>query len=80
MRVALRDASGYRTHRQTITALYAHVPVWHAINPDDPYLSRCGRFIDVTTEQEFNGLALSCGRSGCKQAFEAAFPTTGETP
>ncbi len=75
MRVALRDASFYRTHRLTDTATTSHVPSWHAINPDDPWTSRCGRPIDPTTETEHHGTALRCGRPGCRQAFAAVLST-----
>lgn len=72
VRVALRDASGYRTHRQTTGASYAHVPVWHAVNPADPFYSRCGKAIDSATERAHHGVLARCGRPGCRQAYAAA--------
>jgi hypothetical protein len=72
MRVARRDASAFRSHRHTVTTTYSHIPVWHAINPDEPYLSRCGRVIDPASEQEHHGTLIRCRASGCRQAFEAA--------
>jgi hypothetical protein len=72
MRVALRDASVYRTHRLTDGATLQHVPYWHAIDPDNPYLSRCGRPIAPESEQEHTGTLLRCSRPGCKQAFASA--------
>ncbi|HVE33357.1 MAG TPA: hypothetical protein VNC18_07370 [Gemmatimonadaceae bacterium] len=71
MRVALRDASGYRTHRHTTGSTYSHVPVFHAIKPDEPYLSACGRPIDTASEQGSSGVIYRCGRPGCRQAFAA---------
>jgi hypothetical protein len=73
VRVALRDASGYRTHRHTTSSSYSHVPVFHAVNPAEPYLSRCGRPIDTSSEQDAAGVIYRCGRPGCRQAFAAHF-------
>lgn len=70
MRVARRDASFYTTHRcMDKTGAYSHVPVWHAVKPDDPNYSRCGRLVDSMSEQEHYGVLARCGRPGCRQAF-----------
>lgn len=71
MRIAPRDASAYSSHRQTTgRSTLDHVPRWHVIKPDEPYLSRCGRLIDPTMEDAPSTGRLECGRPGCKQAWE----------
>lgn len=69
---ALRDASGYRTHRLTDTATMQHIPSYHVVNPDNPYLSRCGRLIVPDTQWPAASVARRCQRPGCKQAWPDA--------
>lgn len=72
MRVALRDASFYGSARFAEGRTQHYVPTYHAINPDSPYLSRCGRLLASETETDHHAVVSRCGRPGCRQAFVAA--------
>ncbi len=81
MIAVLRDASGYRTHRQTTGANpdTFHVPVYHVGIPDGKglldgrtwYRTACGRPADETTAEDATNVPAHrrCQRPGCKQRW-----------
>jgi hypothetical protein len=78
VRVALRDASFSGSARFSEgRSQPTYVPVWHAISPGSPFLSRCGRLIDPTTETEHQAVISRCGAHGCRQAFASAAAESG---
>jgi hypothetical protein len=77
----LRDASGYRTHRQTTSANpdSFHIPAYHVAVPEGEssldgtpfYRTACGRSADETTTEDVSRVPAHrrCQRPGCKQRW-----------
>lgn len=72
VRAAMRDASGYHTHKLTTTASMNHLPSFHVVDEErDYFASRCGRLLVEETVEDAADVAASlrCQRPGCKQGW-----------
>jgi hypothetical protein len=61
---ALRDGTIYPKG-----ANGAIVPCYHAVDPDEPFVSCCGRPIDTTSVRPAVGVVHRCSRPGCREAW-----------
>lgn len=45
---------------------------WHAVNPDDPWFSACGRVIENNSAKRADNADFSCQHRACQRILTAA--------